>query len=387
MNNRRGYLRLGIHLSVICAIYLTALLFDNSMGYQQLSFSVLYTLIPVFCIWHGVEAYFGTHNVIFSTLEVLAFGIVGTCLLLIFGQPQDILPLLALVAILPILSFFISKFLDKRLSVNALRTTRLALSYVGIALFAFALAIGLEKSVSMTEAHNNLAGIAYLILFIPVGSCLMGAISFRWTKHPLASTVVFFFGAFVGWLLPASEPIQYESFTYALIFAFAMTVIFLYPTVMMWIVYIVIQAIKKSFKANPQEEFAVEEKEKKGIAVKRILLPLISCLICLALALLALAQKEEFQRLVLLAFEFIIVVPFISYQYSHRNLLGVRKNWRYIFGNALLVVLACTPLIFIDLEVIAVVTVILVPTLFAWAFGWGALGLIPTYKIEKTEIE
>ena len=106
--------------------------------------------------------------------------------------------------------------------------------------------------------------------------------------------------------------------------------------------------------------------------MKSILLALISFVICLALELFIIAQKDIFIAIGLMAFWFVILVPVLSFLYSRRALSGV----------AFVVALSYASLSFMELETYPIALVI-----FVWAFGWGALGLIPRRKSRETESE
>ena len=116
--------------------------------------------------------------------------------------------------------------------------------------------------------------------------------------------------------------------------------------------------------------------------MKSILLALISFVICLALEMFIIAQKDIFIAIGLMAFWFVILVPVLSFLYSRRALSGVRRKWLYAIWHAFVVALSYAAPLCMELETYPIALVI-----FVWAFGWGALGLIPTYKIEKTENE
>ena len=116
--------------------------------------------------------------------------------------------------------------------------------------------------------------------------------------------------------------------------------------------------------------------------MKSILLALISFVICLALEMFIIAQKDIFIAIGLMAFWFVILVPVLSFLYSRRALLGVRRKWLYALWHAFVVALSYASLFFMELETYPIALVI-----FVWAFGWGALGLIPRRKSRETESE
>ena len=116
--------------------------------------------------------------------------------------------------------------------------------------------------------------------------------------------------------------------------------------------------------------------------MKSILLALISFVICLALELFIIAQKDIFIAIGLMAFWFVILVPVLSFLYSRRALSGVRRKWLYAIWHAFVVALSYAAPLCMELETYPIALVI-----FAWAFGWSALGLIPRRKSRETERE
>ena len=115
--------------------------------------------------------------------------------------------------------------------------------------------------------------------------------------------------------------------------------------------------------------------------MKSILLALISFVICLALEMFIIAQKDIFIAIGLMAFWFVILVPVLSFLYSRRALSGVRRKWLYALWHAFVVALSYAAPLCMELETYPIALVI-----FVWAFGWGALGLIPTQKSKQEKL-
>ena len=113
--------------------------------------------------------------------------------------------------------------------------------------------------------------------------------------------------------------------------------------------------------------------------MKKILLSLVSFVICSSLVLFTFTQKDIIFAIILIILWFAVLVTVLSFQYSKRILKNVKRVWLYVLWHSL--VLALSYLVFVITEGESYLYALII---FIWSVFWGALGAILN-KIKKEE--
>ena len=228
----KANLKFGAYLLSFGVIYWANLWFDQYLGYQYFSYFILYGLLPIFCILYGVKVSLCDKNTIVMLSFLIPFAAINSCLLLIYGQKQDILLSLVFVAVFSLLSFVITKWLNKILFEKQLLILKNILCYLLLIIMTFSLVIGFRISEIITEPYDKFSpgsflpmSFAYIMLFIPAITLLIGIISFKLLKNPIAPMIVFFLTANIGWVVNFLLSL-YKNWLFVLPFSMLMTIIF-----------------------------------------------------------------------------------------------------------------------------------------------------------------
>lgn len=188
MIKNKGYIKLAAMLASFCIVYLATLLWDHiSGGVEHFSFFASYIGLPIFCILYGVESAVYSKNGGMPALFLLPFALIISVLLLIYDQKQNILIKLIFIAVLPLVSFGITKLFSKALSPQKLKILKLVFSYLLLAIMIFSLIAGLQISEYITAPHDEAPyvgrSVGYTILFIPVTAIIIGIVSYECTRQ------------------------------------------------------------------------------------------------------------------------------------------------------------------------------------------------------------
>lgn len=188
MIKNKGYIKLAAMLASFCIVYLATLLWDHiSGGVEHFSFFASYIGLPIFCILYGVESAVYSKNGGMPALFLLPFALIISGLLLIYDQKQNILIKLIFIAVLPLVSFGITKLFSKALSPQKLKILKLVFSYLLLAIMIFSLIAGLQISEYITAPHDEAPyvsrSVGYTILFIPVTAIIIGIVSYECTRQ------------------------------------------------------------------------------------------------------------------------------------------------------------------------------------------------------------
>ena len=105
--------------------------------------------------------------------------------------------------------------------------------------------------------------------------------------------------------------------------------------------------------------------------MKKILLSLVSFVICSSLVLFTFTQKDIIFAIILIILWFAVLVPVLSFQYSKRILKNVKRVWLYVLWHSL--VIALSYLVFVITEGESYLYALII---FIWSGFWGALGAI-----------
>ena len=105
--------------------------------------------------------------------------------------------------------------------------------------------------------------------------------------------------------------------------------------------------------------------------MKKILLSLVSFVICSSLVLFTFTQKDIIFAIILIILWFAVLVPVLSFQYSKRILKNVKRVWLYVLWHSL--VIALSYLVFVVTEGESYLYALII---FIWSGFWGALGAI-----------
>lgn len=228
----KANLKFGAYLLSFCIIYWANLWLDQYFGYQYFSCFILYGWLPVFCTLYGVKVSLRDKNTILTLLLLLPFAAINVCLLLLYGQKQDILLSLVFVAVFSLISFAITKWLNKNLSKKQLHILKNILCYLLLIIMTFSLVLGFRISEIITEPYDKASpgsflpvSFAYIMLFIPPIALLIGIISFKLLKKSIAPMIVFFLTANIGWTVNFLLS-PHKNWLFILPFSILMTIIF-----------------------------------------------------------------------------------------------------------------------------------------------------------------
>lgn len=206
MIKNKGYIKLAVMLLSFCILYFATLLWDNiSGGVEHFSFFASYIGLPIFCILYGVESAVYSKNGGIPALFLLPFALIISGLLLIYDQKQNILIKLIFIAVLPLVSFGITKLFSKALSPQKLKILKLVFSYLLLAIMIFSLIAGLQISEYIAAPHYEKPyvslSVGYIILFIPVTAIIIGIVSYECTRQFFWPLVAFVPSSIFTWIL------------------------------------------------------------------------------------------------------------------------------------------------------------------------------------------
>lgn len=228
----KGNLKCAGYLLSFCIVYWGNLWLDQCFGYKYFSFFILYGWLPLFCVLYGVKVSLYDKNPVILLLILLPFAAINSCLLLMYDQKQDILLSLILAVVLPLVSFVITKCLNKILSNKQLQILKKILWYLLLTIMTFSLTIGFRISEIITEPYNVSSpgsylpmSAAYIMLFIPQITLLIGILNFKSLDKPIVPIVVFFLTANIGWIMNFLLS-PYKNWILVLPLSIVMTIIF-----------------------------------------------------------------------------------------------------------------------------------------------------------------